>query len=160
MPSYFQTSLNNFINDFAAGDAIRKFADRGYSVREIMENLSFPLSKEKVAEIVWKHYIDTGVICLEKPDENATKRRVSYIKEYDKYGKSSFRQVVEETPGDICAYVECDFGLRKYQNPDEYDKWLNNLSIKDRDYIEGLPWPVGKVYHVANDRMKSIKNNI
>lgn len=156
--SFFQTSLNNFINDFAEGDAIRKFADRGYSVKEIMENLSFPLPKEKVAEIVWKHYVDTGVICLDKLEGNTPKRKVSYVREYDKYGRSSFRQIVEETKEDSREYVECDFGLRKYQNPDEYDRWLNSLDKKDRDYIEGLPWPVGKVYHVENDRIKSIGN--
>ena len=153
---YFEKALNNFISDFAEGDAIRKFADRGYSVREIMENLSFPLPKEKVAEIVWKHYVDTGVICLDKPEGNIAKRKVSYVREYDKYGRSSFRQVVEETQGDSREYVECDFGLRKYQKPDEYNKWLNSLDTKDRDYIEGLPWPVGKVYHVNDERISRI----
>lgn len=153
---YFEKALNNFISDFAEGDAIRKFADKGYSVARIKEMLTYPLPEQKISEIVWEHYLDTGIVRLDKPKKQDIIKKVSYIREYDDYGRSSFRQVVEETMPDEREYIECDFGKRKYQNQKEYEEWLSSMDSKDREYIIGLPWPVDSVYHIADDRMKRI----
>ena len=65
---YFEKALADFAVDFASGGAIRVLADKGYTVRQIKERLDFPLSMEKVRELVWKHYVDSQVILLEEPD--------------------------------------------------------------------------------------------
>ena len=39
----FKQSLNNFINDFASGDAIRHLADKGYTVAQIVGMLDYPI---------------------------------------------------------------------------------------------------------------------
>ena len=38
------------------------------------------------------------------------------------------------------------------------DKVVEAIKSEKYDSIEGLPWPIGKVYHVADDRIKSIGN--
>ena len=48
---YFQNALADFTVDFAAGGAVRVMADKGYTVGEIKENLDYPLSKTKLAQI-------------------------------------------------------------------------------------------------------------
>lgn len=155
MSDLFSNSLKNFISDFASGNAIRRFADKGYSVKEISSLISYPLPQSQIASIVWKHYIDTGVILLHEPTGGEVNEKISYVKEYDKYGRFSLRRVVERS--NISEeYVKCDFGKRKYQNPKEYELWLDTLSPKDRDYIEGLPWPIENVYHVMDDRMSRV----
>ena len=43
---YFKKALESFTRDFAAGDAIRAFADKGYTVEEIYAKLDFPIPKK------------------------------------------------------------------------------------------------------------------
>jgi ribosomal protein S1 len=53
-------------------------------------------------------------------------------------------------------YVECNFGSDKRLSPKEYERELLLLTDNDREYIEGLPWPSGPVYHIKNERMARI----
>ena len=105
---YFKEALADFTVDFASGGAIRVMADKGYTVREIHDKLDFPVPMEKIAELVWKRYLETGVIRMEAPDKGdasagsasdgvAPTKRVTYEKVQDEYGRTSFRQVVVET---------------------------------------------------------------
>ena len=91
---YFKKALRDFTVDFASGGAIRAMADKGYTFEEIHDKLDFPTSRERIREIVWKHYIDTGVIALEEPVKGQVKSRVTYEKVTDDYGRTSYRQVV------------------------------------------------------------------
>ena len=151
----FQKALTNFMNDFASGDAVRHMADAGLTVTEIAEQLSFPTKKELVAEMVWKHYLDTGVICPAKPETGIT-RKVRYVQEQGAYGRTSLRQVVEEVAAPELSYREVDFGYRLYAEREKFLRELEQLTAEDRDYILDLPWPLQKVWHQENERLQRI----
>ena len=158
---YFEKALADFAVDFASGGAIRVLADKGYTVRQIKERLDFPLSMEKVRELVWKHYVDSRVILLEEPDNAPLHERVKYEKVQDSYGHTSFKQVIitenSNQNDKIREYVACDFGKRMYQDRNAFEESLKALSDDDRDYILGLPWPLQTVWHVRNERMARIE---
>ena len=154
MSNEFNQALSNFINDFAGGGAIRHLADSGYTVGEICEKIDYPMPKNKVAEIVWKHYIDIGKICLEEP--GTIHKEVSYVKEQDSYGHISMRRVVKEQDISDKKYVVVDFGKQIYQDLAAFEKSLEGLDKKDKDYILDLPWPLTPVYHESDERMNRI----
>lgn len=168
--SAFQKALSNFIHDFASGGAIRHLADAGLTVTEITERISFPVPKNRVAEAVWKYYLETGKVRLEAP-EKATEserngtggdviRKVTYVKEQNAYGRVSMRQVVEEIPVEHRDYIPCDFGKRLYRDKEKFLKELEGLSAKEKQYILDLPWPLQTVYHEADERMLQIKRKL
>ena len=161
---FFKAALNDFTADFAAGGAIRVMADKGYSVQKIHDRLDFPLPLERVRGLVWKHYLETGVILEEEPECISPKERITYVKVQDEYGRSSFKQVVEKVegkPGEESRrgakeYVAIDFGKRLYQDKKGFEKALESLSEEDREYVLGLPWPIKTVWHVKDERMGRI----
>lgn len=153
---YFNQALSNFTNDVAYGAAVRVLADRGCTVKEIKAQIDYPVAESKIAEAVWKHYIDTGVICLEKPEEKSHSEKITYVLEHDAYGKPSYRRKVERIEEPLKEYVPCDFGKRMYQDKMRFENALQVLDSRDRDYILGLPWPVGTVYHVEDERIRRI----
>ena len=152
--STFNQALSNFVHDFASGGAIRHLADAGLTVTEIAERLSFPTPKNKVAQEVWKYYLEIGKVRLETAGE--TTRKVTYVKEQNAYGRVSMRQVVEEIPVERRTYIACDFGKQMYQDKEDFLRKLEVLSQKEREYILDLPWPLETVYHEEDERMRSI----
>ena len=153
---YFEKALADFAVDFASGGAIRVMADKGYPVKKIKEKLDFPTPFEKVQEIVWQNYLDTKVILLNEPEKEDSADRITYEKVQDEYGRTSFKQVVIPGNQELPEYVRCDFGKCKYQDPAKFEALLATLAEDDRDYIEGLPWPLKAVWHVKNERMERI----
>lgn len=93
---FFRQALADFAWEAADGGAIRHLADRGYTVRQIGEMLDFPASYERVRKAVWEHFTDTGVILLQEPGSGRQREKAVYVREYDKYGKVSFRKVPGE----------------------------------------------------------------
>jgi len=150
----FNKALGNFINDAAAGGAVRHLADLGYSITQISEELNYPIAKEKIAAIMWEHFLNIGKISLEEPKE--THDKVAFVKEQDEFGRISFRRVTEIIDNTKRRYIVCNYGQKKYQNPKEFDAWLNSLNPDDREYIQLLPWPLGPVYHEVDERIKRI----
>ena len=119
-----------------------------------MPQLDYPISKESVAKIVWEHYINTGIISLDEP--KASIEKISYIKEQNEYGKTSFRRVIEHIDTTKIKYIKVDFGKRIYQNPQAFNESLKSLSMSDRNYVLDLSWPIFDVYHIENDRINRI----
>lgn len=164
--SAFDQALSNFIHDFASGGAIRHLADAGLTVTEITERLSFPAPKNRVAQEVWKYYLETGKVRLEEPGSDSARkdedviRRVTYVKEQNAYGRVSMRQVVEEIPVERREYIACDFGRQLYRDRENFLRKLEVLSEKERQYILDLPWPLQTVYHVADERMRNIRKKL
>ena len=154
---YFNKALSDFTLDVASGGAIRHLTDLGYTVDEIKNKLDYPTPYKVVQNIVWKHLIDKGVISLEMPDSSGFKEKVTFVKDYDEFGKSSFRRVIEYEKVEAKEYVACDFGKRIYKDKVAFENELSCLSEKDKEYILGLPWPLVTVYHVLDERMKRIK---
>ena len=153
---FFNHALSKFIQNAASGDAVRHLANRGYTVDRISKEINYPTSKAQIAEIVWQHYIEQGIILLEKPSEEPTIKKVSYIREYGKYGTVHFRQVVEQIENPKKKYYACDFGKKRYQDEEKFLRSLENLWKSDKEYILGLPWPLQTVYHAADERMERI----
>ncbi len=153
MPKEFEQALGNFINDVAVGGAIRHLADQDYTVSEIINNLNYPISKSKVASIVWDYYIENGIICFDQPQKYIEKFK--YVKEQNSYGKISFRKVIERECIDR-EYVKVDFGKQLYNNNRLFLEFLKTLSSKDYQYISDLPWPKIDIYHIINPRMTRI----
>lgn len=91
---YFKNAMSNFTFEVASGGAIRHLADLGYTVNQIMKQLTFPTPYERVQKTVWEHFLDTGVVLLEEPGSGSRREKVTYVRDYDKYGKPSFRRVV------------------------------------------------------------------
>lgn len=92
---YFNEALSNFTYESASGGEIRHLADLGYGVKQIVECLDFPTPYERVQKTVWEHLHDTGVLLSEEPGSGKQKEKSVYVKEYDKYGKPSFRRINE-----------------------------------------------------------------
>ena len=95
--NYFYNALNHFIFEEAGGGAIRHLANRGYTAKQITESLSFPIPYEKVREAFTEHLLENGILLREKPGTGAMPEKAEYVREYDRYGKPSFRRVVVET---------------------------------------------------------------
>ena len=100
MENYFRDALNNFIFEEAGGGAIRHLADRGYTARQITDSLSFPVPYEKVREALTKYLLESGVLLREKPGTGIRQEKAEYVREYDRYGKPSFRRVVVSERGE------------------------------------------------------------
>lgn len=158
--TYFQRALSDFVYDVASGGAIRHMADMGYTVRQIQEKLDFPTPYERIQKTVWKHLTDTGVIFPEKLAQ--TREKVEYVREYDSYGRASFRRVavpeISAKSSEPCLL--CCFGLLKYKDPERYEEVLVALEQEQAEYIEGLPWGVERVFHRPDRRMLGIYHTL
>ncbi|MCR4694941.1 MAG: hypothetical protein K5773_06435 [Pseudobutyrivibrio sp.] len=104
-----------------------------------------------MAKIVWQHYLDQGIVCLEEPQ--SIQNRVSYVKEQDSYGKISMRRVVDKVDASDRKYIKIDFGKRIYKDKAAFEKELTLLEPADREYILGLPWPLHDVYFLIDERV-------
>lgn len=157
---YFHRALSDFVSDVANGGAIRHLADLGYTVEQIVKRVDYPISLEQAKKVVWRHYVERGIILLEKPLEEPVIEKVSYVREYGKYGSVHFRRVVEKVENPKRKYYPCDFGKKRYQDEALFLKELESLNKNDREYILGLPWPLQRVYHVADERMSRIMERL
>lgn len=159
--NYFKKALQNFTYDAASLGAVRHLADLGLSVKEIEEQLDFPTPHELVQKTVWERLAETGIILLTPPEEVQERTEVRFVREYNQYGKASFRKVTETAheegnPGD---YISCDFGIF---SEEALKKRLENAGLTDRekDYVLGLPWEKRIVYHKRTDRMQEIERKL
>ncbi|SFI39461.1 hypothetical protein SAMN04487830_1572 [Pseudobutyrivibrio sp. OR37] len=151
----FNKALSNFINDAAAGGAVRHLADLGYSISQIADNLDYPIPREKIAGYMWEHFVNIGKICLEEPKQ--TQDIASFVKEQDSFGRISFRRVVTTVDNSYKQYVKCEFGKLLYKKDEKFLQALQKLEEGDKEYIELLPWPLTPVYHELDERMNRIK---
>ena len=158
----FRQALSDFTFDVASGGAIRHLTDLGYTVKQIQEQLDFPTPVTRIQEAVWKRLVETGIIFLEEPWRQTSKEKVNYIREYDSYGKASFRRVVETNPRPETAgaFLVCEFGLLRYRDGEKYRKVVGALDARQAEYVDGLPWPLKKVWHRADERMLGIERRL
>ncbi len=183
---YFKQAISNFTYEAACGGAIRHLADLGYSVRKIMEQLSFPVPYERVQKTVWEHFLEKGVLLLEEPGKGKVREEAAYVKEYNQYGRASFRRVITgEKDAGVIHFKERHFDVTRdgdfrgyfirkckenemdgYVSLDFGKKDTNEMSIKEilpvldacqRDYMEGLFGEKKEsVYHRINTLMRDI----
>lgn len=96
--SFFQNALSNFTHEVASGGSIRHLTDLGYTVKEISEQLSYPTPVSRIRRQVWERLIETEVVLADEPGSN-TRVKADYVREYDEYGRASFRRVEKPTTG-------------------------------------------------------------
>lgn len=58
------------------------------------------------------------------------------------------------------AYLSCDFGIWQAADPKRYQRALTLLDARQREYVEGLPWPKKRVYHRLDPRMTEIAGKL
>lgn len=88
----FQNALSDFTFEAACGGAIRHLADSGFTAKQIMERLDYPVSGERVRKALYKHLCDTCVILEKSPEERFPETKPEYVLEYNSYGKPSYRR--------------------------------------------------------------------
>ena len=158
-PSAFDQALSNFTFGMANRDLICHMAAEGYSVKQIKAATDYPVSIEKIAETVWEYYLEAGVIRLTPPGED-DEPRYEYVMDIGKYGKRSFRRVETDDGGsrEDKAYIPCDFGIVRAEDPARYREMLDALDRRKRDYVDGLPWPPQITYHIDNLMIREIRD--
>lgn len=153
----FSKALHDFTFDVAGGAAIRHLANLGYTVPEIKKQLDYPMSETQIAQAMWKHLIDTGIIALEDPADNPPKERVTYVSCKGEYGRTYFKRVAKPNCIEADAvYIKCDFGRMKYKDREGFAKRVALLEQSDQDYISYLPWPLNAVWHKMDSRIERI----
>lgn len=155
MENYFFDALHRFVFEEAGGGAIRHLADRGYTARQIADTISFPLPYEKVREVFTAYLLEKGVLLKEKPAEHIRREKPEYVREYDRYGKPSFRRVTvsevgEREESEERRYIACHFGGK------DGEEVLALLDGRQREYIEGICWTRRTMYHLLDERMCGI----
>lgn len=177
---YFKDALSDFAFDMACGSQIRHLADLGYTVNQIMGELDISIPFLKVQKTVTEHLQASGVLTVGRPDGKSIGKK-EFVREYDRYGKPSFRQVKAKPSAGICwqervylpsadgdlslflnskteengednSYVSCDFGL----NPEKTAKATAILEPRQKDYIEGVLWETKRIYHRLSPIMRAI----
>lgn len=58
------------------------------------------------------------------------------------------------------AYMSCDFGVLEREDVRRYQKLLELLDERQREYVEGLPWICQRVYHRMDSRMTEIAGRL
>lgn len=96
---YFKNALSNFTYEAASGGAIRHLADLGYTVKQIEGRLSFPTPYVRIQKTIWEHFLDTHVVLWEEPGSGEQRETAAYVREYDAYGRASFRRVASAVDG-------------------------------------------------------------
>lgn len=158
----FYRALSDFSFDVASGGAIRHLTDLGYTVKQIQERLDYPTPFVRIQEAVWKRLVETGVILLEEPRGQKPRERVNFVREYDSYGRASFRRVAEPDSRREAAgvYLACGFGVLCRGDREKYERVLAALDGRQAEYIAGLPWPGRRVWHRADGRMLEIERRL
>lgn len=145
--------MSDFVFDVASGGAIRHLADRGYSVDQIMEQLEFPTSRERVEKTVYRHLTETGMLRSGMDTEGMS---VVPLKRMNACGMNGFLSGHILQNGQENSFVSCPFGMWLKKDKDRLMGYLSCLTARERDYIMGIRWEQDMMYHILNSRMAEI----
>lgn len=183
---YFDKALSDFAYDMACGAQIRHLADLGYTVAQIMGELDISVPYGRVQKTVTEHLCKTGILLSIKPD-SVSSSKTEFIREYDSYGRASFRQVVVEkadtaeihwkkhsyTPaleGGLLSFLN-----RKTEENGEKFSYIScdfgideqktiesmaSLETHQQEYIQGILWEKSRMYHRLTPRMREIVSRL
>lgn len=184
--NFFKHALSDFAYDVACGAQIRHLADLGYAVSQIVKELDVAVSYESVQKTVTEHLRKTGVLLLSKPgSENSVKTK--FIREYDSYGRPSFRQVAEK--GADAAVTSWQERIYQSSLTGEFFRFLNDkttengedcsyiscdfglekqnmqqslsvLEQQQRAYIEGILWQKSRMYHQLTPSIRVLMSRL
>lgn len=85
---YFQEALANFTSEAAYVGAVRHLCALGYSAEQIKENLLYPVSLERIRQVIDEY----------RAEQDTPEQEYVYIQDTDRFGRKSFRRV--EKPAD------------------------------------------------------------
>ncbi len=178
---YFKNALSDFAYDVAFGAQIRHLADLGYTINQILPQLDLAIPYRKVQETITNYLRETGILISDKPG-SAVFTKSEFVREYDSYGRSSFRRITTEKKagpilwqeqlispvsgkelreflnrktkenGEDVSYISCDFGVDKQK----FTEILNVLESRQQEYMEGILWEKSRMYHRLTPRMQEI----
>lgn len=80
---YFNEALSSMVADFAYSKAVRHMYDNGYSAEEIHDRLDYPVSVEKIEQVI-KDY---------EASKTGDESNFEYIQKTDEFGRRSFIRV-------------------------------------------------------------------
>ncbi len=153
--NYFEAALSDFVFDVAAGGSIRHLTDRGYSVEQIMRELSYPVPRARVEKAVYRHLIQSQILLSELPEEEeAPGIKLLHGKKEAQFPKTLMEAIAED--GEENAYMECPFGRWIKKDEKQLMQILSCLTNREREYILGIPWGQDVMYHRLNGRMREI----
>ena len=152
---YFEAALSDFVFDVAAGGAIRHLADRGHSVEQIMDELSYPVPRAKVEKAFYRYLLESGILIKRLPDENA-ERQILLLREKTSMKMPEAIAAHIAKYGEENSYMECPFGAWKKAGYEKQEAFLSCLSLREREYILGISWEQDVMYHRLNGRMREI----
>lgn len=138
---FFRKALSDFTYDAASGGAIRHLADLGLTVKQIQQQLSFPTPYVRIQHTVWEHLLSTGVLRKEIPTGCAASEQVRYVREYDSYGKPSFRRVVLTDSVNFDSSSEKQTPLSA-QSPTSPKQKPGSVSFREKSYAFGTDGPL------------------
>lgn len=152
---YFEAALSDFVFDVAAGGAIRHLVDSGYSVEQIMTQLSYPVPRAKVEKAVYRYMIESGILQSKLPDVNG-ERHIYFLHEKtrEKIPKALVKCIEEY--GEENSYMECPFGEWMKTDKKKLEQIISCLSSREQEYILGIRWGENVMYHRLNGRMREI----
>ena len=125
--NHFAKALRNFTMSAAAGDAIKHLTDKGYTLEQVKENLTFPAPAQYIAEAMWARLVETRKIL--PADDNAASpgqmlpqktpaEHFEIVEHFDEYGRKSFLRVQKESPEETYS-------------PEDYVQYKNLWVISD-----------------------------
>lgn len=170
---FFGKAMGNFMHEMSGAGAIRHMVDQGYSIRQIMERLDYPTPQCRVEETALKHMLKQGILLESLPNRVSLSgvrpeqgkrtepapeseetmitmgyRRTVICCPYDRKQLSEAIYSRKERDGEASSYVLLPLGKLKKDR-----EALSCLSGRERDYLCGLPWKGGTVYHRLTGRM-------
>lgn len=152
---YFEAALSDFVFDVAAGGAIRHLTDRGYSVEQIMRELSYPVPRIKVEKAVYRHLTDSRMLLSTLPEENGSLRITCLRGEKGEGFSRKLAEAIAES-GEENAYMECPFGIWMEKDERRFAQTIACLTNREQEYLLGIRWAQHMMYHRLNDRMREI----
>ena len=150
-------ALANMTKEMAYLGALRHFVDEEYTVREITDTLTYPVSYEDVKREVYLYMKESGMLRDEEPGEDEKPIRTEFVMDEDSFGRKTYRRVNVPAPEDERSYRPCDFGSL---DKDIQRKVLELLPRDAREYMEGIDWPGHTVYLRAGQRISTILKSV
>lgn len=180
--NYFKSALSDFAFDVACGAQIRHLADLGYTVSQMMGELDISMPYGVVQKTVTEYFCKTGVLISKKPGSELS-HKTEFVREYDSYGRPSFRQVVVKEV-DTAEIHWKDYSYKPVfrenllsflnrkieENGEEFSyiscdfgctsletaKYMEVLDRRQREYIEGILWEKSRMYHRITPQIREI----
>ena len=152
--SYFNDALSDFTHDVASGGAIRHLVERGYTTDQILKMLDYPTPRARVEQTVFRYLTDKKILISDLPDSQDKMTRID-LKVSD--SAILFRKLQDLThlngaPG----YLACPYGLIYRDREARLASMLSCLTVREKEYILGIPWEMKMMYHRLDIRMTQI----